>query len=266
VLTADAANAAASQVDLLTVVIHELGHLLGFEHSTHGPMQQSLALGVRSLPELSDPNIVSSAQPVQAAVLLPTRAASVLAPASTLATYHKEVERLGVTFTHVATAQWNRELYDEPTRNPQPMERAGRFQTLHDRSAILDHAISEFKLSGAQGKLLEPWDVLASHGGQYAARSAAGRSANRQNHELVDCTLDSIYTETGSQPVAEGTAADHSNGARRTQLVPSNRAAAAFFLLPFLAGIAELAGKGKETDRYQTLLVESRKRPGTMGS
>ena len=40
---------AAGLVDLRTVILHELGHLLGFEHDTDGLMQETLAPGVRYL-------------------------------------------------------------------------------------------------------------------------------------------------------------------------------------------------------------------------
>ena len=40
---------AAHRADLLTVVLHELGHLLGYEHAHGGPMQESLPLSTRRL-------------------------------------------------------------------------------------------------------------------------------------------------------------------------------------------------------------------------
>tara|TARA_R110002111_G_scaffold144910_2_gene211248 strand:+ start:60150 stop:84038 length:23889 start_codon:yes stop_codon:yes gene_type:complete len=41
---------AAGQIDLWTVILHELGHILGYEHENEGVMQESLAPGVRNLP------------------------------------------------------------------------------------------------------------------------------------------------------------------------------------------------------------------------
>lgn len=45
---------AAGHVDLLTVILHELGHLLGYDHSDDGAMQASLAPGERRLLDWED--------------------------------------------------------------------------------------------------------------------------------------------------------------------------------------------------------------------
>src|SRR5262249_3125005 len=44
------ANPAQGRMDLLTVVTHELGHVLGFEHGATGVMEANLSAGVRLLP------------------------------------------------------------------------------------------------------------------------------------------------------------------------------------------------------------------------
>ncbi|QDT45553.1 putative outer membrane protein pmp20 precursor [Gimesia alba] len=43
-------SAAANGVDLWSVILHELGHLLGYNHETDGVMQETLAPSVRRLP------------------------------------------------------------------------------------------------------------------------------------------------------------------------------------------------------------------------
>jgi hypothetical protein len=41
------ATSAVNRVDLLTVVLHELGHVLGHEHADEGVMAETLPVGVR---------------------------------------------------------------------------------------------------------------------------------------------------------------------------------------------------------------------------
>ncbi|WP_417385744.1 hypothetical protein [Gimesia sp.] len=45
---------AAGHVDLWTVILHELGHLLGYEHAEEGLMEETLAPGVRKLAEWNE--------------------------------------------------------------------------------------------------------------------------------------------------------------------------------------------------------------------
>ena len=42
------------RIDALTVITHELGHILGLEHDGHGVMQPTLAAGDRHLPSDND--------------------------------------------------------------------------------------------------------------------------------------------------------------------------------------------------------------------
>ena len=41
---------AAADIDLLTVLEHEVGHLLGFDHHATGVMEDTLAAGTRKTP------------------------------------------------------------------------------------------------------------------------------------------------------------------------------------------------------------------------
>jgi Mg-chelatase subunit ChlD len=50
-LTAQSGTEAVHRIDLLTVVMHELGHLLGYEHAESGLMQPAISPGTRWLPE-----------------------------------------------------------------------------------------------------------------------------------------------------------------------------------------------------------------------
>jgi hypothetical protein len=43
-------NPASQHVDLLTVVLHELGHVLGYQHEDDGLMDETLSAGARWLP------------------------------------------------------------------------------------------------------------------------------------------------------------------------------------------------------------------------
>lgn len=42
------------RIDALSVIMHELGHLLGMEHDDHGLMQPTLAAGSRHLADATD--------------------------------------------------------------------------------------------------------------------------------------------------------------------------------------------------------------------
>ena len=53
-LIALADSEAVGQIDLWTVILHELGHLLGYEHAERGIMEETLAPGVRKLPEWNE--------------------------------------------------------------------------------------------------------------------------------------------------------------------------------------------------------------------
>ena len=56
VLSARSDTAAEDRADLLTTVMHEMGHVLGFEHADEGLMAETLPLGVRRLP--SETNVL----------------------------------------------------------------------------------------------------------------------------------------------------------------------------------------------------------------
>ena len=49
-LTAKAATEASRHIDLLTVIAHELGHALGFDHTASGLMAETLSVGEREVP------------------------------------------------------------------------------------------------------------------------------------------------------------------------------------------------------------------------
>src|SRR5207245_9031697 len=49
------------RMDLLTVVMHEMGHVLGYEHEATGVMQDTLSAGVRELPNGLQPTLTRNA-------------------------------------------------------------------------------------------------------------------------------------------------------------------------------------------------------------
>jgi hypothetical protein len=51
------------KMDLLSVLMHEVGHLLGHDHDNHGVMQETLAPGTRSLPESGDASAPALSRP-----------------------------------------------------------------------------------------------------------------------------------------------------------------------------------------------------------
>jgi len=54
-LVAFAGGPAAGRMDLLTVVMHELAHVLGYDHSDSGLMRPTLEPGIRRLWQSHDP-------------------------------------------------------------------------------------------------------------------------------------------------------------------------------------------------------------------
>ncbi len=55
---------AVHRIDLLTAVMHEMGHLLGRNHAGHGLMQPALGPGVRRLPRGEEESVLASRQAV----------------------------------------------------------------------------------------------------------------------------------------------------------------------------------------------------------
>ena len=60
----------SDHMDLLTVLEHEVGHLLGFEHAATGVMQETLTTGVRELPNGLQPSLWSTEGNESISVLL----------------------------------------------------------------------------------------------------------------------------------------------------------------------------------------------------
>jgi hypothetical protein len=110
---------------------------------------------------------------------------------------------------------------------------------LHDRSALLDHAILGYTLTSAHGKLFDPWEPLPADGSQYSISDRANSVANRQDRDLVDRTLDLIYTEVSRQCVVDDTADGSIATDQARHMAGKDRAMAAFLLLPCLAGVGE---------------------------
>ncbi len=64
-------SAAAGRIDLWTVILHELGHLVGYEHKSEGVMEETLAPGVRKLTEWDEDSDLFFASVQEEAELLP---------------------------------------------------------------------------------------------------------------------------------------------------------------------------------------------------
>jgi hypothetical protein len=64
-------SAAAGRIDLWTVILHELGHLAGYEHEAEGVMEETLAPGVRKLAEWNQDSDLFFASVQEEAELLP---------------------------------------------------------------------------------------------------------------------------------------------------------------------------------------------------